>query len=561
MSASTSQIRSHLRRLDAALSSLPATAAHEAVRRHRTDAAALAFHLDRGRGATPLVAILGGTGTGKSTLVNRLLDQTLTAASFRRTHTAGCVAVARKREDVPPGWLGVEHVTDVPLPARGTPDQLAIVAGAPTDVVLIDTPDLDGDHPAHHAQADRAFRWATAVVFVVTPEKYQMTELLPYYRLASRYQLPAAFVMNKCEERVVLDDYRALLASRDWPEASVFVVPRDDAAIEPPPGAALADLQHWLAKVNEQAEARDGAAARLHDLVGRLRDHVIAPLRAERRAVDDVINRLRAMETPPAGVDVNPITQQLQRRLQQRSVLYLIGPQRVLDRARQIPSLLARLPRAAWDYVARGEVSSGGAPSYADEAKNVPDFRQLLMDAFAVVRSRVDDAVRSSDALAPLTADPTYTDAFLPADRAAAIADDELAALKEWLEARWNADPRDTRLLRKLMSVLPGADRLSKFSEAAPYLLTIVVATHHAFFGPIDLIILGGYSLAAWMTERLSNEVTARTRATNVAISDRFTKLAHDQIASVTAWLDSRSADKRALESIENAANEMEEMV
>jgi hypothetical protein len=42
---------------------------------------------------------------------------------------------------------------------------------------LVTRPDLDGDQPAHHAQADRAFRWAEAIVFLVTPEKYQMTEL------------------------------------------------------------------------------------------------------------------------------------------------------------------------------------------------------------------------------------------------------------------------------------------------------------------------------------------------------------------------------------------------
>jgi hypothetical protein len=67
-----------------------------------------------------------------------------------------------------------------------------------------------------------------------------------------------------------------------------------------------------------------------------------------------------------------------------------------------------------------------------------------------------------------------------------------------------------------------GADKLTQWSEAAPYLLTIVVATHHAFFGHVDLIILGGYSLATWLTERLSNEVAARTRQANRSINDRF---------------------------------------
>ena len=79
-------------------------------------------------------------------------------------------------------------------------------------ITSIDTPDLDGDQPLHHAQADRVFRWAQAILFLVTPEKYQMTELVPYYRMAARYGLPAIFVMNKAEEQIVVDDYARVIA-------------------------------------------------------------------------------------------------------------------------------------------------------------------------------------------------------------------------------------------------------------------------------------------------------------------------------------------------------------
>jgi GTPase SAR1 family protein len=561
MAASPSKLDALLRRIGAAVTALPAGASADAVARFRADALAASFHITRTPKSTPLVAILGGTGTGKSTLVNRLLTETVTAASFRRTLTAGCVAVARSFDDVPKNWLGAERVTSVETPTRGTPDTLTVVAPASTDVVLVDTPDLDGDHPAHHAQADRAFRWATAIVFVVTPEKYQMTELLPYYRLAKRYALPTAFVLNKSEERAVVEDYRELLASRDWPDAPLFVVPRDDAAFDPGEGESLGDLRTWLDGRTRNGAGAEDVNARLRDLSGRLRDQVIAPARHDRKAADDTIAQLRALETPPAGVDVNPLTQQLQRRMQQRSVLYLIGPQRVLDRARQIPSLLARLPRAAWDYVVTGELPKADAASLNGADREVPDFHQLLVDAFAVVRTRVDDVVRSSPELAKLACDPTYTGVFLPSDRAAAIADEELASLKSWLDQRWNANPRDTKVVQKLLKLLPGGEKLSQWSEAAPYLLAVVVATHHAFFGHVDLLILGGYSLATWLTERVSNEVTARTRAANRAIAERFTKLAHEQVSSVCGWLDARTPNVKAIEAIERATEELEEAV
>ena len=127
-----------------------------ALARLRADSAALRFHLSARSGRAPIAAVLGGTGTGKSTLVNRLLGRDLSAASFKRTFTAGAIAVAANADEVPKGWLGVDHMLLSPeeLPARGRADELVLVAfdsELTRKVTLVDTPDLDGDQPAHHA--------------------------------------------------------------------------------------------------------------------------------------------------------------------------------------------------------------------------------------------------------------------------------------------------------------------------------------------------------------------------------------------------------------------------
>src|SRR5205814_30727 len=80
--------------------------------------------------------------------------------------------------------------------------------------------------------------------------------------------------------------------------------------------------------------------------------------------------------------------------------------------------------------------------------------------------------------------EPSYKQARLDPGSAGVIAAEELASLEKWLEERWNATPRDTLLLMRLLRHLPGGEKLTKWTEAAPYLLAIVVATHHAFFGP-----------------------------------------------------------------------------
>jgi len=595
MAVRMQKIEPLLARLEQLLADVSAhiTSARPALERWRSDAAALRFHLNPPKHGPLLTAVIGGTGTGKSTVVNRLLGVGASATSFRRTFTSGAVAIAGSSDDLPSNWLGVQHVV-IPsdgLPARGQTGALVIVSrdllpnGAPqaqellSRIVLLDTPDLDGDQPAHHAEADRVFRWAEAIIFLVTPEKYQMTELLPYYRLAARYMIPVLFVMNKAEEQVVIDDYRQQLRGYGFAAVdgssngsadssqSVFIVARDDATYEPPAAEGLSALRSMLSDESLRDLARRdderraaGLANRAGDLAIRLEDKVIGPMREDRREADRLVAALRQMETPAPGVDVNPVTSELQRRLQQRSVLYLMGPQRILDRVRQAPGLLVRLPRVAWDYVMRGEVSPAAlnpdAP--AKPQGGAPDFREMLIDQFAVLQSRLDDVLRASPAAQRwITADSkSYDSARLTPDQAGRIADEELEALKDWLQKRWNATPRDTRAIQALLKYLPGGSKLTKMTESAPYLLLIALVAHHALFGT-DLLVLGGYSIATWLSERVSNEVAAHTRSTNARISDRFTRLAHEQIEKLCEWIDRQAPSPKSLEHLDRAALEL----
>jgi hypothetical protein len=544
-----------LSRLAALVSTPPpgSTLIAGALSRVAADVAATRFHLG-GMPAKPILAILGGTGTGKSTLLNRIYGAELSAASFRRTFTSGPVAVVRKPADVPEEWPGTPHVVAAAgeLPARGVAQTLVLVSSdAPLAdrCVIVDTPDLDGDQPLHHAEADRVFRWAHAAMFVVTPEKYQMTELLPYYRLAGRYALPCWFVMNKCEEQAVVEDYRKMLEEIVGAKPRLYVVSRDDAGYEPPVEQNLAALRQNIvvedAFVVSDESRTAGIRQRGADLLSRLTDTVIAPLRAARAEADRFAAALRAMETPELGVDVNPLTVQLQRRLQERSVLYLMGPQRMLDRVRQTPGMLIRLPRAAWQYMRTGELDAElFKPGGFADAGQPPDFHALLADQFRVLQSRIDDLLRSRPVGREWVDSPAsgYAEAMIDPNDAGKIADEELADLRAWLEKRWNATPRDTRILQALLRYLPGGKKLTSWTEAAPYLLTLIVLAHHIlFFGHLDLLVLGGYSIATWISERLSNEVVSRTRQTNQRIATRFTSLAHDQIGRTCVWLAGRT--------------------
>jgi len=93
-------------------------------------------------------------------------------------------------------------------------------------------------------------------------------------------------------------------------------------------------------------------------------------------------------------------------------------------------------------------------------------------------------------------------------------------------------------------------------TESAPYLLLIALVAHHALFGT-DLLVLGGYSIATWLSERVSNEVAAHTRSTNARISDRFTRLAHEQIEKLCEWIDRQAPSPKSLEHLDRAALEL----
>lgn len=506
-----------------------------------------------------LLAVLGGTGTGKSTLVNRLCNaadsgkSALTATSFRRTFTAGPIAVAGGAEAVPENWAAIPHTLtdDAQLPARGVADQLVIVpaeASVLADITLVDTPDLDGDSPEHHAQAGRVFRWCEAVLFVTTPEKYQMTELLSYYRLADRYGVASLHVMNKVDELAAADDWQQQLSASGY-AATVYVVPRDDAGFTAPPDRDLASLREAIAgtKRPPKSQRLEGVRARCGDIAGRIIDQLLVPLRQKRAIIEQTKTRLAALVRPEPGVDVHPMTRHLQRRLQQQSVLYLMGPARLVDRIRSLPSIVARLPRSTWDLLTTGKLSTPEPTAIPPVPANVPDFRSELMDGMRLVQSRISDVFWAANLPA---SDPAWRlDVVLAGD----IATSEIDELQRWLEQRWNARPRDTRLLERLSSVIPGARHLTRLSEAAPYLLAAACATTNVFMGPIDQAVIGGYLMTTWLLEKLSNEVAAKTRQTNRRIAERFGELCEQQVDHAQAWLDTLAPLPEQLDALESA--------
>ena len=159
-----------------------------------------------------VLALAGGTGVGKSTLLNAIAGEKVSAAGARRPTTSDAVAwVPRSRGRELAGlleWLGVGDVRE-----HG--------GGALGDVAVIDLPDFDSIALEHRARVDSVLPRVDAVAWVVDPEKYMDQVVHGGYlsRLAPRIRrqlivLNRSDILNAADVAKVAGDMREQL-SRD----------------------------------------------------------------------------------------------------------------------------------------------------------------------------------------------------------------------------------------------------------------------------------------------------------------------------------------------------------
>ncbi|HUF06996.1 MAG TPA: GTPase domain-containing protein [Candidatus Binatia bacterium] len=216
-------------------------------------------------GAAYVLAFAGGTGVGKSSLLNALAGEPVSAVRATRPTTEQPLAwVAEDRRAELAGlltWLGVRQVI-------GHADaELASVA-------IVDLPDVDSVRTEHRALVDELLPRIDSIAWVVDPEKYDDERLHAYLRSLDAHADRMRFVLNKADrltdaERVALEtDLRRRLAASGLPDARIHVV---SAAT----GAGVAELRSSLAADADAkaivadklaADAREAHAALAHAL-------------------------------------------------------------------------------------------------------------------------------------------------------------------------------------------------------------------------------------------------------------------------------------------------------
>ena len=150
-----------------------------------------------------VLALAGGTGVGKSSLLNALAGADVSAVGVHRPTTTtsfAWVPAAHAHEAAPLlDWLGGAELVVRP---SGVADALPSVA-------ILDLPDLDSVEPSHAARVDSVLPRVDAVLWVSDPEKYADAVLHDRYL---RRWLPRlgrqAFALNKIDRLGAVDVQR-----------------------------------------------------------------------------------------------------------------------------------------------------------------------------------------------------------------------------------------------------------------------------------------------------------------------------------------------------------------
>lgn len=170
-----------------------------------------------------VVALAGATGSGKSSLFNRLTGLQLAEVGVRRPTTSIAQACIWGKAAEAAGslldWLEIDQRHVLATPGRDDPLD---------GLVLLDLPDHDSTEIAHQLEVDRLVELVDLMVWVVDPQKYADAVLhRRYLAPLSKHASVVIFALNHADElsaaatETCLNDLRRLLADDGFDKPTI----------------------------------------------------------------------------------------------------------------------------------------------------------------------------------------------------------------------------------------------------------------------------------------------------------------------------------------------------
>jgi hypothetical protein len=208
------------------------------------------------RPAAPiLVAVVGSTGAGKSTLVNSIVGERVSATGIRRPTTNSPV-LACHPDDA--DWFAENRFLPT-LPrvrqeglARPGRDGLLVIAasaGMPQGLALLDTPDIDSVVRAHYEFAHQFLDASDLWLFVTTAARYADAPVWELLQYAKERGAALGIVLSRVPEAghsELVGHFCAMLEANGIDEADRFVIPETVVSDGTLPAEMFAPVRSWL---------------------------------------------------------------------------------------------------------------------------------------------------------------------------------------------------------------------------------------------------------------------------------------------------------------------------
>jgi energy-coupling factor transporter ATP-binding protein EcfA2 len=219
----------------------------------------------RESGAPILVALVGSTGAGKSTLVNSVVGAHVSMTGIRRPTTNSPV-LACHPDDV--GWFA-ENVFLPTVPrvrqeglARSGKDGLLVLAaneGMPKGVALLDTPDIDSVVEAHHEFAHQFLDASDLWLFMTTASRYADATVWELLQHARDRGAALAIVLSRVLPAAgpeVVAHFHAMLDANGLGDNQRFLIPETILVDGKLPPEVCRPVREWLKETADQPDRR-----------------------------------------------------------------------------------------------------------------------------------------------------------------------------------------------------------------------------------------------------------------------------------------------------------------
>jgi energy-coupling factor transporter ATP-binding protein EcfA2 len=246
--------------------------------------------------APVLVVVGGSTGSGKSTLVNSLVGADVTRPGVLRPTTRSPVLVHHPSTG---HWFEGDRILGSLARVRGGPGagpnelELAASEQIPSDLALLDAPDIDSVVDANRHLAEQLLESADLWLFVTTAARYADAVPWEFLRGAARRGAVIGLVLNRIPSGAadeIAPHLSAMVAEEGLRDTVLFTVDEQSLTEGRLPIAAVRPLQDWLSGLADDQKSRAeivrrNLAGAVEELAGR--SETVAVAVDEQRAVTD----------------------------------------------------------------------------------------------------------------------------------------------------------------------------------------------------------------------------------------------------------------------------------